>query len=131
MKFRIYTDGAYAPTINQGGIGFVVLKEDKKIFEYSKMFKNTTNNRMEQMACIVALESIKNPSEIDIVTDSMYVVGTYTLNWKRKKNIDLWERFDKAISKHIKVNFKWVKGHDRDKYNNECDKLAQEASKEL
>lgn len=131
MKYIIYADGAYTPTTNQGGIGFIILKEDKKIFEYSKMFKNTTNNRMEQIACIVALESIVEPSEIEVITDSMYIVGTYTQNWKRKKNVDLWERFDKAISKHIKVTFRWVKGHERDKYNNECDKLAFEASKEI
>lgn len=131
MQYTVYTDGAYSSVLNQGGIGFVIIKDNKKFFQYSKMFKNTTNNRMEMLACIVALESIKNPSEVEIITDSMYVVGTYTKNWKRKKNIALWNRFDEAISKHTKVTFKWVRGHDGDKYNSECDKLASEASREL
>ena len=89
-KYRIYCDGAYSPARNQGGIGFVILEDDKKIFQYSKMYKNSTNQRMEQMAAIVALESIEEPSEITRVTDSMYIVGTLTKGWKRKANTDLW-----------------------------------------
>lgn len=65
-SYRVYCDGAYSPARNQG-IGFVSTPEDdKKIFQYSKMYKNSTNQRMEQMAVIVALESIKEPSEITI-----------------------------------------------------------------
>lgn len=130
MNYVVYCDGAYSSARNQGGIAFIISKDDKIIAEYSKMYKNTTNNRMEQLAAIVALESIKNPSEITIITDSMYVVGTYTQNWKRKKNIDLWERFDKAIARHTKVNFLWQKGHTDNLYNNYVDKLAYNASHE-
>ena len=76
-KYRIYCDGAYSPARNQGGIGFVILEDDKKIFQYSKMYKNSTNQRMEQMAAIVALESIKEPSEITIVTFYVYCRNSY------------------------------------------------------
>ncbi len=130
-SYICYTDGAYSNTRNQGGIGILILKDGKEVARYSKMYKNTTNQRMEQMAAIVALESIKTPSEVTIVSDSQYVVCTYTKNWKRKANLDLWERFDKAIAFHTKVDFLWVKGHDKDEYNNIADKLASNASKEV
>lgn len=129
--YRVYTDGAYSSARNQGGIGFVILKDDKEVARYSKMYKNSTNQRMEQMAAIVALESISTPSEVTIISDSQYVVCTYTKNWKRKANLDLWERFDKAVEFHTKVEFLWVKGHDKDEYNNIADKLASNASKEV
>lgn len=129
--YRVYTDGAYSSARNQGGIGFVILKDDKEVARYSKMYKNSTNQRMEQMAAIVALESITTPSEVTIVSDSQYVVCTYTKNWKRKANLDLWKRFDAAIAFHTKVGFLWVKGHDKDEYNNIADKLASNASKEV
>lgn len=127
--YLVYTDGAYSSARNQGGIGFVILKDGEEVARYSKMYKNTTNQRMEQMAAIVALESIDTPSEVTIVSDSQYVVCTYTKNWKRKANLDLWQRFDKAIAKHSKVEFTWTKGHADDQYNKICDKLAQEASR--
>lgn len=130
-SYICYTDGAYSNTRNQGGIGILILKDGKEVARYSKMYKNTTNQRMEQMSAIVALESIKTPSEVTIVSDSQYVVCTYTKNWKRKANLDLWERFDKAIAFHTKVGFLWVKGHDKDEYNNIADKLASNASKEV
>lgn len=130
-NYIIYSDGAYSPSIDQGGVGFVVLKGEEKIFSFNKMFSHTTNQRMEMLAAIIALESLKNASYVTIVTDSMYLVGTMTKNWKRKANLDLWERFDKAIAKHLSVNFTWVKGHDKNKYNEEADKLAFNASKQL
>lgn len=129
-KLQIWTDGAYSPSNNQGGIGFVVVKEDKQIFSYSKMFKNTTNQRMEVMAVCIALESVKDPSEVEIVTDSMYVVGTMTKNWKRKVNNDLWERLEAAASKH-KVTYTWCKGHADSEFNKTADTLAFNASKQV
>lgn len=127
-KYKIFTDGAYSSTRDQGGIAFVITQEDKNIFEYSKTYKTTTNNRMEMLACIVALESIQEPSDVVLVSDSQYVVKTYTDNWKRKKNNDLWDRFDKAIKRHKSVNFEWVRGHANNEINNRCDRLAVEAS---
>lgn len=130
MEYLVYCDGAYSSSRNRGGIGFIILKENKEVARYSKMYENTTNQRMEQMAAIVALESISTPSEVTIVSDSQYVVCTYTKNWKRKANMDLWKRFDAAINFHTKVNFSWTKGHAEDEYNKICDKLAQEASRD-
>lgn len=129
--YLVYTDGAYSSARNQGGIGFVIIKNGKEVARYSKMYKNSTNQRMEQMAAIVALESITVPSEITIVSDSQYVICTYTKGWKRKANLDLWKRFDTAIAFHTKVEFLWVKGHADDKYNKICDKLAQNASRTI
>ena len=129
--YVVYTDGAYSPSTNKGGIGFVILKNNKEFFSYNKMFKNTTNQRMELLALCVALESIKNPSRIKVVTDSMYLVGTLNKNWKRKANIDLWSRLDKAISKHNNVLVEWCKGHAGSEYNEKADKLASNACKEI
>lgn len=130
-KYTVFTDGAYSPAKNQGGIGFVILEDGKEIFSYSKMYKNSTNQRMEQMAVIVALESIKERSEITLVTDSMYIVGTLTKGWKRKANVDLWERMDKAVGRHNLVAVNWCKGHSNSEHNNKADRLACNASNEL
>lgn len=130
-EYIVYTDGAYSPSIDQGGVGFVVVKEGVKIFSFSKMFKHTTNQRMELLAMIIALESIKTQANIKIITDSMYLVGTLTKNWKRKANLDLWSRLDKAIEKHLDVQLEWVKGHANDQFNEEADKLAFNASKQI
>lgn len=128
--YTVYTDGAYSSARDQGGIGIVILdSEGFQVLEYSKMYKRTTNNRMEMMACIVALESISIPSDVKIISDSQYTIGCASLGWKRKKNKDLWERFDKAMSPH-NVIFEWVKGHNDDPFNEICNELAQKASRE-
>lgn len=131
--YVIYTDGAYKPSLNAGGIGIVFLCNNEKVYEYSKKYVNSTNQRMEVQATIIALDSIAKPvNSITIITDSMYVVGTATLNWKRKANLDLWEKFDKALSKAQQftkspIEFKHVKGHNGDTYNEKCDTLASNA----
>ena len=130
--YKIYCDGAYAPSRDQGGIGFIILNEDDEILaKGSKGYKNTSNQRMEQTAVLLALNSIKTPSDIEVFTDSMYLVGTYTKNWKRKANQDLWKKLDYVISKHKSVKFTWVKGHADNEFNQLCDSLAFNASQEL
>ena len=129
--YSVYSDGAYSPSRDQGGCAFVLLKDNKKIFTFKKMFKNTTNQRMEMMAVCIALESIKTPSVINIFSDSAYIVNTINSNWNRKANCDLWERLDKACKKHTEVQFNWVKGHASNIYNAEADKLAVEASEQV
>ena len=133
----IYTDGSYSSARNQGGLAFVVTENDKEIARFSKAYKNVTNNKMELAAVILALAYIKEPIDsLTIKTDSMYVIGCATKGWKRKKNRDLWDRFDIA---HIKakalvkqpIEFVWVEGHASDSFNNLCDSLAVSASKEL
>ena len=129
MEYIIYTDGAYSPNNNSGAISFVILKEGKMLNSFAKKYTNTTNQRMEQLAVIYALNSIKSASNITVYSDSAYVVNTYTKNWKRKCNLDLWELLDTAINKHTKVNFIHVKGHNKNEYNELCDYLARSANK--
>ena len=128
--YKIFCDGAYAPSRDQGGVGFVILNEDDEILaKCSKGYKNTSNQRMEQTAALLAINSIKVPSDIEVFTDSMYLVGTFTKNWKRKANQDLWKKLDYVISKHNSVKFTWVKGHAENINNNRCDILASKAIK--
>lgn len=125
---EVYTDGAYSSSRNQGGLGIVFIKDNKVITKFSKTYKNTTNNRMELMAVIIALQSIKDENEITIYSDSMYVIGTATQGWKRKKNLDLWEKYDTVIDSFKTVTFKHVKGHSTNMFNNLCDEMAVAAS---
>ena len=130
MVVKIYTDGAYAPSRNKGGWAFVVIKDNKKI--HSSFFgeEETTNNRMEIQAVIEALIWAKENklTKIEIFTDSMYVIGTMSKNWKRNKNHDLWEILDELVL-NMTISWNHVKGHEGDKYNELCDALAVEASK--
>ena len=122
---EIYTDGAYSSSRNQGGWAFVVVQNNEVIYKEYDGLINTTNNRMEIMGMLKALEWInKNsiPLPIKIYTDSMYVIGTLTLNWKMKKNIDLWQILIPLVNKDIE--YLHVKGHDGNKFNEECDKWA-------
>lgn len=135
-QYVLITDGAYSSARDQGGIGLVFLKNGEKILEYSKMYKGVTNNMMELGAVIVGLRLIKNPIDsLTIITDSMYVIGCATKGWKRKKNVKLWEEFDKQFERVKQlcpnVEFKHVKGHSGDKWNERADKLAVAASQKL
>ena len=115
-----------------GGWAFVVVKDNVKI--YSEFFPepDTTNNRMEMQAIIKALHwaDQNGYKDVEIITDSMYVVGSMTMNWKRKKNIDLWEIMD-TISGGVNTTWTHVKGHNGNKYNELCDSLAVEATKTI
>lgn len=132
----IYTDGAASGNPGPGGYG-VVLISGKHRLEKSQGYKLTTNNRMELMAVIEGLESLKIPgSNVTIYTDSKYVADAVEKGWvfqwetkgfKNKKNPDLWIRFLKAYRKH-KVRFVWIKGHANNKENEICDRLAVKAS---
>ena len=140
MNYTLITDGAYSSSRNQGGIGLVFLKNGEKILEYSRMFKGVTNNIMEVCAVIVGLRMIKNPiNSLTIYTDSEYVIGCATKGWKRKKNVELWNLYDKVFTKASQfcsdIKFCWVRGHTSNsdffsEMNNLADKLAVEASQE-
>lgn len=134
--YVLITDGAYSSLRDLGGVGIVFLREDEKILEYSKSFKGVTNNQMELGAVILGLRFIKSPIDsLTIVSDSMYVIGCTTLGWKRKKNVKLWEEFDRQFSRVKQlcpnIKFKHVKGHTGDKWNEYCDKLASNATQLL
>lgn len=129
----IYTDGAYSSLRKQGGIGIVILQDNKKILEYSNVYKRTTNNQMELGAVIIALKVIKkNYDSIIIYTDSQYVIGCAILGWQRKKNVKLWQEFDKQYIR-VKglcpnITFEHIKGHNGNIWNEYCDKIAVKAS---
>lgn len=129
----IYTDGAFSSKRNAGGIGIVILLNDKKLLEYSNQYKRTSNNQMELAAVIVALRLIKSSYDsITIYSDSMYVIGCAILGWKRKKNVLLWNEFDKQYKRVSElcpnVTFEHVKGHADNNWNNYVDNLAVKAS---
>ena len=124
---KIYTDGAYSSSRDQGGWAFCI-EAEKPIIKYGGATK-TTNNRMEIMGCLNALLYIKENNvteDVVIFTDSMYVIGTLTKNWKMKKNTDLWPKiFDILLPN---VTFEHVKGHNGDIGNSLADKWAVFAS---
>ena len=136
MSIIIYTDGAAKGNPGNGGYGIVMMSGGHRK-ELSQGFKLTTNNRMELLAVIIALEEIKKEnSEIILYSDSKYVVDAVGKNWvfgwekknfNKKKNPDLWIRFLKIYRKH-KVTFVWIKGHANNKENERCDILAVEAA---
>lgn len=129
---EVYTDGAYSSSRDMGGFAFVVLENKEKIYSYFFNEPNTTNNRMEITAVLKALYWLKEVGklneEIIIYTDSMYVIGSMTKNWKRNKNVDLFSELDNIYKQFKTIVFMHVKGHSGDKYNELCDKLAVIAS---
>lgn len=136
MKVRIYTDGSAKGNPGPGGYG-IVLKYKDQVKEMAQGFRMTTNNRMELMALIVALESLKtNKIPVDVYSDSKYVIDAIDKGWvfgwkakgfKGKKNADLWLRY---LVLHPKFNltFHWVKGHAGHPENERCDLLAVTAA---
>ncbi|HET6245456.1 MAG: ribonuclease HI [Bacteroidetes bacterium] len=135
-EITIFTDGAAKGNPGRGGYGIVMLS-GKHRKEISGGFKHTTNNRMELLSVIVALETIKSEgNNVTIYSDSKYVVDAVEKGWvfgwvkkgfKDKKNVDLWKRFLKVYPKQ-KAKFVWVKGHASNVENNRCDELAVEAA---
>lgn len=132
----VYTDGSALGNPGPGGYG-IVLMAGQHFKEVSQGYRRTTNNRMELLAVIVALEMLKNPnSAVTIYSDSKYVVDSVEKGWvfgwqkkgfKGKKNVDLWQRFLRIYPKH-RVKFQWVKGHADNPYNERCDRLAVAAA---
>ncbi len=135
-KITVYTDGAASGNPGPGGYG-VVLMSGVHRKELSEGFKLTTNNRMELLAVIVALEALKQEnSQVTIYSDSKYVVDSIEKRWvfawvrknfKGKKNADLWRRFLAIYPKH-QVKMIWVKGHSNIPENERADRLAVNAS---
>ena len=132
MKVTAYTDGAASGNPGPGGYG-VVLEAGKYRKELYGGYRRATNNRMELLGAIVALEALKSPgTEVTIVSDSKYVVDSVEKGWvfdwekkgfAKKKNPDLWKRFLVAYRKH-RVRFQWIRGHNGHPQNELCDQLA-------
>ena len=131
MSLTIYTDGSCIPNPGQGGWAYIILADydDETPIEWhvSGCESHSTNNRMEMTAVIEALKFIQTTSCV-IYSDSKYVINCAKGKWKRKKNIDLWEEYDKA-SKDVIIEWIWVKGHSGDKYNEMVDQLAKQEVK--
>ncbi|NRB16203.1 MAG: ribonuclease HI [Rhodobacteraceae bacterium] len=137
-----YTDGACSGNPGPGGWGVLLraLDDDGKIAKERELKggeADTTNNRMELLAAINALESLSRPSTLTVVTDSAYVkngVTTWMFSWKKNgwktsakkpvKNVDLWQRIDEAQARH-QVTWKWIKGHAGHAENEKADELAR------
>jgi ribonuclease HI len=136
MQITIHTDGAARGNPGPGGYG-AVLQAPGQRKELSAGYRLTTNNRMELLGVIVALEALRIPgSQVTVYTDSRYVADAVEKGWlktwesknfKNKKNPDLWVRFLGIYRKH-KVSFIWIKGHANHPENERCDQLAVEAS---
>ncbi len=137
-KVVIYTDGACSGNPGPGGFGAVLIS-GKHRKEISKGYQQTTNQRMELMAVIAALESLNQSSQVALHTDSSYVkqgITSWIHQWKKRgwktaakspvKNRDLWERLSALADQHD-IRWSWVKGHSGDKENERCDYLATQA----
>jgi len=137
MSIRIYTDGSAKGNPGPGGYGIVLLSDDGHRKEVAKGYRKTTNNRMELLSVIVALEMLKaRPMDVLVYSDSKYVVDAvekeWVFNWEKrcfdkKKNVDLWKRFLIVYRQH-NIKFIWVKGHANNVENERCDKLAVAAA---
>ena len=142
-KVTIYTDGACSGNPGPGGWGSILMFGDVKK-EISGFAKDTTNNIMEITAVLEALKCLKEPCEVEVYSDSAYVVNAFNQgwieNWKKNnwrnaqkdpvKNKELWEELDNLTTIH-KVTFIKVKGHSDNEFNNRCDKLATDAIKNI
>jgi ribonuclease HI len=139
---QVYTDGACSGNPGPGGYGIVFLNE-KKSCDHSGGDKATTNNRMEMMGAIVALELLKNyniQNPIEMITDSQYLkdgITKWIVSWKKNgwktsskqdvKNKDLWLRLDEVLSSFHSLTWHWVKGHNNHTWNDRADLLAKNA----
>jgi ribonuclease HI len=147
MALTIYTDGGCSGNPGPGGWAFIILQDTfqgaKVLVEQSGAEKMTTNNRMELMAAIVSLETLKTlrdtPRKLTLYTDSQYLqkgMTEWLKGWKAKgwrtsdkqpvKNQDLWQRLD-SLSGDFSITWAWVKGHAGNTYNERCDVMTQEA----
>ena len=145
MKY-VYTDGSCPGNkrINKcsGAFAFCIVEDDRIIHEFVGQESDTTNNRMEMMAVISALEFLlpeSQSTEITVITDSKYITENWEFveswkkhDWKRANrkpvlNVDLWKRLDELYPKFVNLHFQWVRGHGDDKYNNRVDLLSRQA----
>jgi ribonuclease HI len=140
-KVEIYTDGACSGNPGAGGWGAVLMYGEHKI-EISGFEKETTNNKMELNAALEALKKLKEPCEVNLYSDSAYLINAFTQGWIEKwikngwkrnkneevKNVELWKELV-SLSDYHKIKWIKVKGHADNEYNNRCDKLATDAIK--
>ncbi|MFV0449841.1 MAG: ribonuclease HI [Vibrio sp.] len=138
-QVEIFTDGSCLGNPGPGGYG-VVLRYKNNEKTLAKGYKLTTNNRMEMLAAVVALQTLKESCHVILTTDSQYVrqgITQWIHNWKKRnwktsankpvKNADLWQALDKETARH-QIDWHWVKGHAGHRENEMCDELARAAA---
>lgn len=146
VKVNIYTDGACSGNPGKGGYGAILVYVDANgqthEKEFSQGYEVTTNNQMEVLAAVVALEALKKPCKVILTSDSKYLTDAINQKWLEGwirngwrtaskapvKNVELWKRLIDAMKPH-EIEFIWVKGHNGHPYNERCDKLAVAATK--
>jgi len=136
-KITLFSDGSALGNPGPGGYG-VILRYGDSEKELSGAHEHTTNNRMELLAVIEGLRALKEPCDIDVISDSSYVVkgiNEWLVNWvkrdfKKVKNPDLWKDYIEASKKH-KINAIWVRGHDGHIENERCDTLARDEAEKM
>lgn len=125
--YKLYTDGGCLKNPDgPGGYGVIIIAPDGKIEELKGGNPSSTNNRMEIIAAIVGLSHIPTGQAVKVYSDSQYVIKTMNGEFKKKKNLDLWEKLDEVASHQAHIEWNWVKGHNGNLYNERCDKLATE-----
>lgn len=120
---KIYTDGGCSPNPGRGGWGCVLLYGDK-VGEDCGGEDNTTNNPMEITAVIQGLRLLKRACQVEVYTDSQYVIGVMTQGWKRKSNADLLSELDELARQH-EIEFVWVQGHAGNEWNEKAHQLTE------
>jgi len=128
-QITIYTDGSSKGNPGPGGWAALIFEGRKKVGQVFGNEGSTTNNRMEMLAIVKALawvtENFKEVPPVTVRSDSNLIIKTMTSGWKRKKNLDLWEELSK-LTLPLTIEWQWVKGHSTNRYNNICDRIAQE-----
>jgi len=134
--YTVYTDGSYQESIKAGGYSAIIIHEGNIIKKLYQGYKNTTNNRMELMGVLAVLQYFKEPEELEIYSDSQYVVNSINNNHAKrwfeekdysKKNLDLWHEILDLLEFHS-VTFHWVKGHDKSYFNEIADMYCVHAA---
>ena len=136
-KITLFSDGSALGNPGPGGYG-VILRFGDAEKELSGSFEHTTNNRMELLGVIEGLKALKEPCEVDVISDSSYVVkginewlnGWIKRDFKKVKNPDLWKEYIEVAKPH-KINAIWVRGHDGHEENERCDILARDAAQKM
>ena len=128
FDFLVYADGSCIGNPGPGGWGVVLVRADGSESEHHGGKPATTNNQMEITAAVEGLRRTAPGARVLLRSDSQYVVNTMTLNWKRRKNLELWAALDAEAARR-QVTFEWVKGHNSDPLNERADRLANRGSR--
>lgn len=129
MKFQLYTDGGYSMSGDFGAFAYVILQDGVLLHKYAEKIEHETNNRAEIKAILYGVKALPNNSEVEVFSDSQYALGVLSGRYRAKKNPDLVNKYKKMVAtKHMKVSYNWVRGHNGNAWNEVCDQLCNEAA---